>query len=67
MSKGISKFVNLTDLYIQNMNLEEIDEVMEIESLQYLNLNGTLVEKNVDFSQRIDLIVEHEKENYLYG
>ncbi|MBR2744129.1 MAG: hypothetical protein IKE01_02370 [Clostridia bacterium] len=65
--KGISKFVNLTDLYIQNMNLEEIDEVMKIESLQYLNLNGTSVEKNVDFSQRIDLIVEHEKENYLYG
>ena len=62
--KGISKFNNITDLYLQNLLLNEIDEVNELKNLQYLNLNGTTVKKKYKFDNKFKIV--HEDINCIY-
>lgn len=60
---GISKCENVTNVYLQNLNLNEIKELKEMKKLRKINLNGTKVKHMCKFSKNIEVI--HEDENFI--
>lgn len=60
---GISKCENVTRVYLQNLNLNDIKELKELKKLHKINLNGTKVKRMCKFNRGIEVI--HEDENFI--
>lgn len=61
---GLEKCSNIRELYLQNLELSNVDIVNELKNLEYLNLNGTKVNKKININERV--MVEHEELNYIF-
>ncbi len=61
---GLEICDNLRDLYLQNLELQDIDIVSKLKNLEYLNLNGTKVKKKMEISKSV--MIEHKDLNYIY-
>ena len=53
-------------VYLQNMDLNDLSEVVKIKGLVYLNLNGSQVEDGSFNENNYDFVIEHEEVNALY-
>lgn len=62
--EGLELCDNIKDLYLQNLELPNIDIVGKMKNLEYLNLNGTKVKKTININKNI--ILEHEELNYIF-
>ena len=64
---GISSLENVTGLYLQSLYLDNIDEIENMNKLQYLNLNGTKIKKEITKIGNNDrLKIVHEEMNFMY-
>lgn len=63
---GIEKMSSIIDLYMQNLNIEDVNFVTNLHSLEYLNLNGTNIKSSTKFLENLNIRVDHENKNYIY-
>ena len=63
---GIEKMSSIVDLYMQGLNINDIDFVTNLSSLEYLNLNGTKVKESTKVLDGLNIKVEHKDKNYIY-
>lgn len=62
--KGINKFQNLRKLYLQSMNIKELNIIDSLPQLEYLNLNGSKVKKEEQLEKlNTKVQIEYKKEN----
>ena len=64
--KGISKFSNLSKVYLQNLYLDNINEMKTMDNLAYINLNGSSVKDDSFEKNNKDFIIEHDDINAIY-
>ena len=64
--KGLENLSNVTEIYLQNLILKDIDEVSKLKKLEYINLNGTKVENLTDIVNNPKISVDYEELNYIY-
>ena len=64
--KGISKLSNLSEILLQNISMNNIDEILGVKSLKKLNLNGSKIENLDKINKMPNLYIEHEEINGLY-
>ena len=64
--KGISKFNNLSKVYLQNLYLDNINEMKSMDNLAYINLNGSSVKDDSFEKNNTDFIIEHDDINAIY-
>ena len=63
---GIEKMSSIVDLYMQSLNINDINFVTSLSSLEYLNLNGTKVKESTKVLYGLNIKVEHKDKNYIY-
>ena len=63
---GIEKMSSIVDLYMQSLNINDINFVTSLSSLEYLNLNGTKVKESTKVLDGLNIKVEHKDKNYIY-
>lgn len=60
---GIEDFTKVTDLYLQSITVNDFSNITKLDNLQYLNLNGSNIIKNMKYIDKINAKVEYKKEN----
>ncbi len=61
----LSQCYNLKKLYLQSMNIKELNIIDSLPKLEYLNLNGSKVKKEEQLEKLSTKIqIEHKKENF---
>ena len=63
---GIESLSEMTELYLQNLEIDNIDNVSGLDKLEYINLNGTRVKKLTDILKNPKIKVDHEEKNYIF-
>ncbi len=63
---GLESLSEMTRLYLQNLELDNIDNISGLDKLEYINLNGTVVKKLTDVLKNPNIKVEHEEKNYIF-
>jgi len=59
----IENYAKLTDLYLQSITINDFINITKLKDLQYLNLNGSNIIKNMKYIDKINAKVEYKKEN----
>lgn len=63
---GIDRLSEITQLFMHNLDLDNIDVVENLKKLEYLNLNGSKIKKISNVLNNPNVKIEHEEFYYIY-